>query len=383
MDMRKALNMDMIYNMFSAANMHRWNDHLRPMDLTELDKQAHKMVIAWVLAKFEESEKKEKIDWRSLIERSMFSFIRRLIITDLKPQLFHRVIKEKGKEVNEYVLEEFDKLVPNMDTGFRKRLEEYLKDYLNADLKSKEDRMIRAAHYIATSWEFKLVYSANPTMYGIDKTKGDIERQIHEYEVIYGVIKLFFGKDAFDFIDLCGQLRFQQRWTRTPRIPQTTVLGHMLMVANMTYLHDLDIKADDETIYRDYFTALFHDLPEVLTKDVITPIKKSIGGLDELLSEYEKEMISSSLLPLLPKEWHEDFLSLIEDPFKNSEGRNGRAIRVCDLMAAYIEAHVSECYGISSKVLMNGKAQLRKKLLSIDTGIDTKSLIERLDEMDI
>ncbi|MCL2890739.1 MAG: HD domain-containing protein [Methanomassiliicoccaceae archaeon] len=377
--MRKALNMDLIYNMFSAANMHRWNDHLRPMDLTELDKQAHKMVIAWVLARFEESEKKQKIDWRCLIEHSMFSFIRRLIITDLKPQLFHRVVKEKGKEVNAYVLEEFDRLVPAMDPGFRKRLEEYQ----NATERSHEDRLIKAAHYLATSWEFKLVYNANPSMYGIDETKGDIEREIREYADIYGVISLFFGKDTFDFIDMCGQLRFQQRWTRTPRIPQTTVLGHMLMVANMIYLHDLDIGADDETIYKDYFTALFHDLPEVLTKDVITPIKKSIGGLDELLSEYEKEMVSSSLLPLLPEEWQDDFLSLISDPFKDSEGRNGKAIKVCDLMAAYIEAHVSVCYGISSKVLINGKAELKRKLLASSTAIDVKALMERLDEMDI
>ena len=377
--MRKALNMDLIYNMFSAANMHRWNDHLRPMDLTELDKQAHKMVIAWVLAKYEESEKKQRIDWKRLIEHSMFSFIRRLIITDLKPQLFHRVVKEKGKEVNVYVLKEFDELVPAMDTGFRKRLEVYL----NATEKSHEDRLIKAAHYLATSWEFKLVYNANPTMYGINETKGEIERQIREYADIDGVIRLFFGKDTFDFIDLCGQLRFQQRWTRTPRIPQTTVLGHMLMVANMIYLHDLDIGADDETIYRDYFTALFHDLPEVLTKDVITPIKKSIGGLDELLSEYEKEMVSSSLLPLLPEEWQDDFRSLIDDPFKNSEGRNGKAIKVCDLLAAYIEAHVSVCYGISSKVLINGKTEIKRKLLLSDTGIDAKGLMERLDEMDI
>jgi putative hydrolase of HD superfamily len=151
----------------------------------------------------------------------------------------------------------------------------------------------------------------------------------------------------------------------------------------MIYLHDLDIGADDETIYKDYFTALFHDLPEVLTKDVITPIKKSIGGLDELLSEYEKEMVSSSLLPLLPEEWQDDFLSLISDPFKDSEGRNGKAIKVCDLMAAYIEAHVSVCYGISSKVLINGKAELKRKLLASSTGIDVKALMERLDEMDI
>jgi len=379
MDMRKAMNMDLIYGFFEAANMHRWNDHLRPMDLTELDKQAHKTVIAWVLAKFEESEKDVRIDWKELIEHSMFSFIRRLIVTDLKPQLFHRVVKEKGKEVNDFVLREFDKRVPEMEKGFRERFERYL----NNAVLSKEDRIIKAAHYLATSWEFKLVYNANPTMYGIDRTKGEIERQIREYADISGVIRLFFGKDTFDFIDLCGQLRFQQRWARVPRIPQTTVLGHMLMVANMMYLHDLDTAAGPERIYNDYFTALFHDLPEVLTKDVISPIKTSIDGLEKLLSGYEKEMVSTTLLPLLPEEWHSDFLKLIDDPFGDSAGADGKAIKVCDLLAAYMEAHVSECYGVSSKALSSGKEELKRKLMSFKSGIDVKELIKRLDEMDI
>ncbi|MCL2143009.1 MAG: HD domain-containing protein [Methanomassiliicoccaceae archaeon] len=376
MDMRKTMNMDLIYSFFDAANMHRWNDHLRPMDLTELDKQAHKMVIAWVLAKFEGTEKKESVNWRKLIEHAMFSFIRRTILTDLKPQLFHRMVIEKEKEMNEFVLREFDARVPDMEKKFRERFIAYL----NKGAMSREDRILKAAHYLATSWEFRLVYNANPSMYGIDRTKGDIERQIREYADVSGVVRLFFGKDAFDFIDLCGQLRFQQRWARVPRIPQTTVLGHMLMVANMVYLHDADVGADDATVYKNYFTALFHDLPEVLTKDVISPIKTSIDGLDELLSEYEKEMISSSLLPLLPEEWHDEFLLLIDDPFG---GRDGMMIKACDLLAAYVEAHVSECYGISSKALSAGKEELRSKLLSLRTDVDVKGLIERLDAMHI
>jgi putative hydrolase of HD superfamily len=51
--MARALDTDLVYAFFDASNMHRWNDHLRPLDLTELDKQAHKVstrrmqAIAW------------------------------------------------------------------------------------------------------------------------------------------------------------------------------------------------------------------------------------------------------------------------------------------------------------------------------------------------
>ena len=41
-----ALSAELLYLFFDSANMHRWNDHLRPLDLTELDKQAHKASIA-------------------------------------------------------------------------------------------------------------------------------------------------------------------------------------------------------------------------------------------------------------------------------------------------------------------------------------------------
>ena len=93
------LDADMLYLLFDSANMHRWNDHMRPVDLTELDKQAHKAAIAWVLGKFEESAG-NTVDWRAVIERTLFSFIQRSVLTDLKPQVFHRITAERSREVN-------------------------------------------------------------------------------------------------------------------------------------------------------------------------------------------------------------------------------------------------------------------------------------------
>ncbi len=39
---------------YDAANLQRWNDKICPVELRELDKQAHKMVIAYVIARFEQ-----------------------------------------------------------------------------------------------------------------------------------------------------------------------------------------------------------------------------------------------------------------------------------------------------------------------------------------
>ena len=376
-----ALNSNILYLFFNSANMHRWNDHLCPVDLTELDKQAHKAAIAWVLGKYEERAGND-VDWRTIIEHTMFSFIQRSVLTDLKPQVFHKIVSEKRAQVNRYVSDEFDRLVPDADPGFRERF----RMYLECDPDSKEDAIIRAAHYLATRWEFDLIYDSNRSLYGISNTRREIDDQIKQHEDLVGVREL--NESAFDFIDLIGQLRFQQRWARTPRIPHTTVLGHSLMVADMMYLADLDAGVSDVQVYNDFYSGLFHDLPEVLTKDVISPIKENVSGLASILEEYEHDLVESTIMPLLKEEWRDGFRMMVYEPFSDVDDpvfgiRNGTDLKTCDLLAAYMEAMISRRYGISSNTLLEGERGLRDRLVGRSGTIDVRSVISGLDSMRI
>ncbi len=94
-----------ILKIFDAANMQRWNDKIRPVELRELDKQAHKMIIAYILGKCEEEDKNKDFDWIEIIEGGIFEFLQRLIITDLKPQLFNKIIEDRNTNIklNEWV----------------------------------------------------------------------------------------------------------------------------------------------------------------------------------------------------------------------------------------------------------------------------------------
>lgn len=382
-DSDRALNMNLIFRFFDAANMHRWNDHLRPMDLTELDKQAHKVAIAWYIGKKEE-DSGAHVDWTRIIEYCMFSFIQRTALTDLKPEIFHKIKKERSEEIAEYVLSEFDNTAPDMETGFRRRFE----DYIRSDRKRLEESIIRGAHYLATKWEFDLISDMNRSFIGIEKTREAIRSEVEMHKELVGVRDILLGGSAMDFTNMIGQLRFQQRWTRTPRIPQTTVLGHSLMVSNMTYLHDLDRGTGPRQKYNDYFTALFHDLPEVLTKDVISPVKTNVSGLAELLNEYETDSVRSEIMPLLPEEWRNEFKFMIFDPFRFKDDpvhgvTDGPTIKLFDVMGAYMEAYVSRRYGISSSSLRIGENDLRSRLIREGGSVGAADLINRLESMDI
>ncbi|MBP8819634.1 MAG: HD domain-containing protein [Syntrophomonadaceae bacterium] len=374
------ISKDMLELLFRSASMQRWNDHIRPhTGFRELDKQAHKMVFAYILAKTEESDRGTSIDWQRLIEGGIFEFLQRSILTDLKPDVFHKLMDHKSQELNAWVIEQIQPCVESIGGSFLQKLKDYL---FISDYSFFEKRILKAAHYLATNWEFKIIHHLNKGFFGLEQTNQSIANEVEEFYDLAGVQKFVLGKKTRNFMDLVGQLRFQQRWAQSPRVPETSVLGHMLIVAILCYLFSVEIKAGTKRIYNNFFAGLFHDLPEVLTRDIVSPVKRSVEGLEELIKEIEKEQFAERIMPLLPRQWHKEVLYFLEDEFQSKtvvDGHllicsseqisteydsdefnplDGEVVRICDQLAAYIEASMSIIYGIKAPDLIKGKNQI-------------------------
>ena len=80
-------------------------------------------------------------------------------------------------------------------------------------------------------------------------------------------------------------LRYQIRWIQLYRIPKTSVLGHQFIISIITYIFSIE-ENFDKKIYNRFFTGLFHDLPEMLTRDTISPLKYNIKGFDKFLKKF-------------------------------------------------------------------------------------------------
>ena len=365
--------------LFEAASIQRWNDHIRPDHFTELDKQAHKMIFAYVLAKTEEAESGAAVNWRTLIEGGLYEFMHRIVLTDIKPPVFHKLMAEKGDQLNRWVLDKLEDKVSGMEGDFLLRMERYLSDP-GRDLLEK--KILKAAHYLATNWEFKIIYNLNAGLYGLDETKAAIEDQIEEHYDLAGVQKLILNKKTGNFLDLVGQLRFQQRWAQSLRVPKTSVMGHMLIVALFSYLCSTELNGCPKRIYNNYFAGLFHDLPEVMTRDIVSPVKQSVEGIDLIIQEIEHRQMEERVYPLLPASWHGEIKYFTENEFHSKiieDGRvkrvtsadinekynldrysplDGEIIKACDRLAAHIETFLSISHGIKSYHLLEANRQL-------------------------
>ncbi|HEY3277838.1 MAG TPA: HD domain-containing protein [Syntrophorhabdaceae bacterium] len=369
--MRKAF----LLRVQEAASMQRWNDKIRPVELRELDKQAHKMIIAYFLGKFEED--RPDFSWAEVIDGGLFEFLQRLVLTDLKPQVFDRIKLDQAKydELNEWVFTSLEPILSPLGPDLNWKFRSYFKERDNTINK----RVLSAAHFYATQWEFNIIERANPEGHEIQHIKRLLREKQEGYYDLIGIQQLALWAKYRNFIDLCGQLRFQLRWGHVNMVPRTAVLGHMLAVALFSYLFSREIGACPRRCVNNYFTGLFHDLPEVLTRDIISPVKRSIGGLEELIKGYEREQMELEVYNLIPDAWHEEMSMFTDDEFISRvtlEGqvrqivseeicarynkdeynpRDGTIVKAADDLAAFVEVYTSMENGITSKYLQDAK----------------------------
>jgi len=395
------INPELIEAFFTAASIQRWNDYPRMVDLVELDKQAHKFIIAYFIAKMEDD-----VDMSALIEAGIFEFLRRVIVTDIRPDVFRKMLQKKKTELNEWVINRLhDSLIDLEDGAFVERFQNFLRD---GDMYKKERFILKAASYISTKWEFSIVYQTSQFLNDIDEVKKAVDEEMEDYYELIGVRKIALNQKLSRFVDLSGRLRFQKRWAQTPRIPETSVLGHMLIVALFSYFYSKKIGACKTRLENNFFCALFHDLPEALTRDIITPVKYSVSGMEDIIGDIEIQKIEEDILPLIPEHIRDEFsylLGLYGDGEKNeflnkiyqknikvvdtlntyNEDKfnviDGVALKACDKLAAYIEASLSLAHGVKSNELISGKKQIMESMQKNKNigGVDFYQLVLDID----
>ena len=230
------ISRDLLETLFSAFSIERWNDHPRPVRLVEMDKQAHKGIIAFLVARSDGGLSEE--DLPELAEALVFEFLQRVVLTDLKPPVFYRLMESAAPELNRWVLDQWERPLEELSPELFRRFGAYLEGWGS---RTPLRAVTGAANYLATSWEHQLIHPLAAGLFGAAETRRELRARLEEHMTVplvrHTLLRLAEAPSSrtCDFVDLVAQLRFQKRWTRIPRIPETSVLGHMFFVALLVY----------------------------------------------------------------------------------------------------------------------------------------------------
>jgi putative hydrolase of HD superfamily len=379
------MNKKLALKIFEGFSIQRWNDLIRPFDLVEMDKAAEKMVLAYIIGKYEEN-KGNYIDWKWMIYASLFDLLRKISLCDIKApvqQMLRRQFPNEYMHLNEWVLNQYKQIMP--DEQLFSEFTIYVGRQAGSfpvpeELKTSMD-VYRAAHKYSTMRELEMLAVVNEKE-RLKNIRNDLEAEIQPYLYLEGLQKLVTHQKAFDFILKIEQLRFQTRWNQTPRIPATSVLGHCFYVAIMTLLLGRESNPDmcDRRVINNYFSALFHDLPESVTRDIISPVKTATDDLPNIVKKIEDEIVSKELVPLMEPFFADELIYYTSDEFTDrildNKGKivhvswedlnkkynaaefepiDGRLVRICDHFSALMEADISIKHGITSEHLTKGR----------------------------
>ena len=374
---------NLILKISEGFSIQRWNELIRTSELVKMDKAGEKMVLAYIIGKFEEN-KGEIIDWHWMIYASLFDLLRKIALCDIKApvqQMLKKEFPEEYLRLNEWVLNQYSNL---MDEKLFSEFSDYV--YSKSGTKTIPDdlkktvRVYEAAHKFATIRELEMISVVNEKERLAD-IKTELEEQIQPYLEFEGLQKLITHQKAFKFLLKIEQLRFQTRWNQTPRIPATSVLGHCFYVAIMTLLlgRESNPKMCRQRVINNFFSALFHDLPESVTRDIISPVKQATDDLPNIVKKIENEIVSKELVPLMENFFVNQIIYYTSDEFSNriqnemgiiqkvsydelNEKYNdekfqpidGTLVRICDHLSALMEASISINHGITSEHLEVG-----------------------------
>jgi len=401
---------------FSGSFMKRWNDKLRPMELFEVDKQAHKMMIAWLLFMENSQGMPEEDRLRladRLVEGGLFEYFFRLVITDIKPPVFYQIKANPDhyRRLSEWVLAELTPRMQTLGEEFMGRMREHMAVPDHRDLAG---RILHAAHIYASRYEFHLIKDMNPWDEELEEIEDDFTAILKAHSDLRGIPELMDDTAPLArFAKLCGRLRFQRRWSQTPRIPETSVLGHLFIVAAFAYFFSLEIGACRARRLNNFFTGLFHDLPELLTRDIISPVKRSVAGMGNIIREYEEKELEKRVFAPLAAGGHLEIVERLkyllgyrlEPEFGNTircEGavnmvafeelqeqhnrdeldpRDGGLVKLCDNLAAFMEAYTALRNGITSDQLQQSLWRIKNiyQKDSFKNGVHIGSLLADFD----
>ncbi len=400
---------DLALRLFEGFSIQRWTDLIRPFELVEMDKAAEKMVLAYIIGKYEEN-KGQKIDWHWMIYASLFDLLKKISLCDIKAPVQQMLKKEFPQEymrLNEWVLNQYKQIIDDekLFSEFTIYIGRATGTFSVPEELKHTIHVYNAAHKYSTIRELEMLSVVNEQE-RLSNIKTELETEIQPYLDLEGLQKLITHQKSFDFLLKIEQLRFQTRWNQTPRVPGTSVLGHCFYVAVLTLLlgRDSNPKMCKERVVNNFFSALFHDLPESVTRDIISPVKQATDDLPNIVKKIEDEIVNKELVPLMENFFVDELIYFTSDEFSNriindndnvlqvsweelNERFNfaqfmpvdGRLVRICDHFSALMEADISIKHGITSTHLQSGRESILTHYASgeIINGIDVNDFFHK------
>ncbi|MDD5197478.1 MAG: HD domain-containing protein [Candidatus Gracilibacteria bacterium] len=327
---------------FRGLSVYRWNNFPRIEQVSATDHIAFSLHISILLTFIIEEEKGIIFDRDYIFRKVLFSSFSTFVHSDISSEVKDQVKKKDPKMYNE-----LENIVYEMFRSWK------LPEWMKKDMREIHDFSKQENHFyqkeddlIAFSklWaSYHEAYFSNEAYLDVYRPAMDtIEQKIQQpkFDLFRSYIDLNpkNQNNIERFLLSMRRLQSSYRWNSMRRRYPVSVMSHLFITSFIAYIIGNIEEKDEQEVTHMMMVALFHDIPEAITGDIVTPTKKAIGGFEELLVTVEKELVDKYLLGYIRKyRFSVEYEKLMLEPWGQT---NGKLVKLADNFSALFEAKI-------------------------------------------
>jgi len=315
----------------------RWSNFPRIEDITPLDNTWFVIHIALFLAYIEE-KRWVKVDRQYIIKKVLFDLFFSIVLADINSgtrdyitKIDPGIIKELEDKVQKYLFSFEEK-------SFIKEDMKYI--YSLKDKQLEDDIILSSKKY---AWYNECLVNSRIFLYTYDVAMGQIMAYLDEKsKTLYSLSELMKNDDYKKYLWHIRRLSHCKRWSGKNRDYEVSVMSHLVIVTFISYvLGNLENKENNWNydILELMMKSLYHDIPEAITWDIITPIKESVKYFRNVLEKAESLMLNDYFFIHIPTDYKDNITPYMLSPF---EWLSGKLAKKADIISAMYEAKIEK-----------------------------------------
>ena len=270
--------------------LRRWTGTMTDPRYDEISKQAFNCMYAFFLA-LEIERKGYVVDWKRLIKCAIYrAYQKAYIFYDTPEHIYKAICKCANIPYEKTICEITHKIIA-------KEADEEFACWVEECVNSFEKDIYAAATKLVTFFEIKENQLEMNGTYATALLQ--VHKTLESFDNIPGFKEMRESKKYLDVFKEITKLRNQNRWAGYAYRIGCAVSGHLFDTAVFSFFNAYNKYGKEEAIHQ-FFVGIFHDIPEIYTRDIPSPIKDGIEGFREATEKYEREMMDKNFYPLLP-----------------------------------------------------------------------------------
>ncbi|WGS64095.1 HD domain-containing protein [Marinitoga aeolica] len=339
-----------IYDLTNLFTIYRWNNRPALLRFTEADNVFHSLLLNMITIEFLNKKGKD-YSISTNIRAKIFKELPKIILSDISLDTKKRILlknQEMWGKVLEKSYEELkeNKIVQFFDSEYEEGFEKYT-NFIDLMVSLKEIEI-------------------NSRIYPeyFEKPKRETEKKLRTLRLNLPYINEL--ENILNYVlKISTRMTTMYRWNKNHRNVKNSVSAHTFMVVAASIIfYFLNKNTDEQLLDEIIIASILHDFPEAFTGDVITPTKKKVKGMEDIISRIEEEMIEEWLKGDEDTEKiFKRFKDYMINPF---ESEYGRYVRASDLFNAMLECAIEIRSGNSQMLFREAFFNMKKELKQFD-----------------